>query len=191
MGARWDIDRQAQAWERIAAMRCRTLTLLALAALLGGCAYDGPWSPGFWSYEPQVRGSLVETDALKQLVPGTSTKADATALLGSPTAKGSFDPNTWLYIGQITKPRIGAFQDVEKQSVVVLSFNQAGVLQGITQKNDDDALPAPMIAGATPAPGNDVSFLQQLLGNVGRFGTSAGNPGQTAPSGGAPGSGNY
>jgi outer membrane protein assembly factor BamE (lipoprotein component of BamABCDE complex) len=181
------------AWDRIAAMRCRhplsrLLPVLAfnvlLAGVLGGCA------PGFWSYEPQVRGNIVDTGQLKQLVPGTSTEADATALLGSPTAKGSFDPNTWIYIGQITRPEIAAFQRVERQDVVVLSFDSAGVLQKVEQKTGKDALPAPMIARTTPSPGGQANILQQVLGNVGRFSTTPNTPSQ-APSGGSPGSGNY
>jgi outer membrane protein assembly factor BamE (lipoprotein component of BamABCDE complex) len=165
-------------------MRCRYLPIISLAALLAGCA------PGFWTYEPQVRGNIVDADQLKQLVPGTSTQADATALLGSPTTKGAFDPNTWIYIGQVTRPQIAAFQKVEKQDVVVLSFSGSGVLQKVEQRNGKDALPAPMLAGATPSPGSNPSIIQQVLGNVGRYGTTPLGQGQ-APTGGAPGTGNY
>ncbi len=165
-------------------MRCRHVPALALALLLAGCA------PGFWSYEPQVRGNLVAQDQLKQLVPGTSTEADATALLGSPTAKDNFDTNTWFYIGQITKPQIAGFQAVKKQEVVVLSFNRAGVLEKIEQKDRRNALPAPMIARTTPSPGRTPNILQQILGNVGRYSATPGNTSQ-APGSGAPSSGNY
>ena len=40
---------------------------------------------------PVVRGNKVDAEHLKELVPGTSTKADVTALIGSPTARDSFD----------------------------------------------------------------------------------------------------
>jgi outer membrane protein assembly factor BamE (lipoprotein component of BamABCDE complex) len=172
-------------------MRCRSLPIVALATLLAGCGPEGFWStPGFWTYEPQVRGNMVAADQLKQLVPGTSTEADATALLGSPTTKASFDPNTWIYVGQVTRPQIAAFQKVEKQDTVVLSFNSAGVLEKIEQKSGKDSLPAPMIAGATPSPGNNPSILQQVLGNVGRYSATPTGQGQ-GPSSGAPGTGNY
>lgn len=165
-------------------MRSRFLPILALALLVSGCAQ------GFWTFEPQVRGNVVDTGQLKQLVPGTSTEADATALLGSPTTKATFDPHTWIYIGQITKPEIGAFEKVEKQDVVVLSFSNNGVLEKIEHKDGKDALPAPMIAGTTPSPGSNANFLQQLLGNVGRYGV--GDTNTPTPAGGAPGGpGNY
>ena len=161
----------------------RVLTPLALAALLAGCA------PDFWAYQPQVRGNVVSADQLKQLVPGTSTEADATALLGSPTAHASFDNNTWIYVGQVTRPQIAGFQRVEKQDVVALHFSSTGVLRSIEQKDAKNALPAPMIARVTPSPGTSRTMLGRIIGNVGRFSAT---PTQTeAPGGGAPTSGNY
>ncbi len=171
------------AWERIGTMRARFLPALALATLLAGCA------PGFWSYEPQVRGNMVSEDQLKQLVPGTSTEADATALLGSPTAHATFDRNTWIYIGQITTPQIAGFERVHKQDVVALHFSNSGVLEKIERKTAKNALPAPMIAGATPSPGTSVSILQQIVGNVGRYNAAPQSLG--GPAGGAPSTGNY
>src|SRR5215470_15566276 len=73
--------------------------LVLLAGLLGGCTWLGP--------QPQLRGNRVDADQLKELVPGTSTRADVTALIGSPTAKATFDDNTWLYVSEVTRPRIG------------------------------------------------------------------------------------
>ena len=44
-----------------------------------------------------------------------------------------------------------------------------GVLQDVQQLNQNDALPVNVVARATPSPGSNASFMQQLLGNVGRF----------------------
>lgn len=125
-----------------------------------------------FEFPTQVRGNRVDADLLKELTPGTSTRADATALLGSPTAKATFDDNQWLYIGELTRPEIGRTQGVLSQHVVVLSFNDAGVLQDIKQLGRKDALPVDVVARATPSPGSEASVMQQLLGNIGRF-----NPG--------------
>ena len=100
---------------------------------------------------------------LKELVPGTSTKADVTALIGSPTATATFDNNTWLYVSEVTRPRIGRVQGVLSQHVVVLSFNGTGVLQHVDQVDQDDFIPVTVVARTTPSPGTEASFLQQLL----------------------------
>jgi outer membrane protein assembly factor BamE (lipoprotein component of BamABCDE complex) len=136
--------------------------------------------------QTQVRGNKVDLDSLKELVPGTATRADATSLLGSPTAKGSFDDNTWIYIGEVTRPVIGATQSVLVQQVVVLTFDQAGVLRDVKTLDKNAALPVNVVSRATPSPGNNASLLQQLLGNVGRFNATPGASGSsTVPGGGA------
>jgi outer membrane protein assembly factor BamE (lipoprotein component of BamABCDE complex) len=129
-------------------------------------------------FDPTVRqrGSRVDPDALKELIPGTSSRADVQALIGSPTAKATFDDNTWIYISQLTSTRIGRTPGVRQQNVVIMTFDANGTLRGITQRTKDDAAPIAMAAGATPSPGSEASFLQQLFGNVGRF-TPAGLPG--------------
>jgi outer membrane protein assembly factor BamE (lipoprotein component of BamABCDE complex) len=156
--------------------RGRVRLLLLACLLLGGCS--------FFQAESQLRGNRVDADQLKELVHGTSTRADVTALIGSPTARATFDDNTWLYITEVTRPRIARVQGVLSQNVVVLTFNDQGVLQGVKKLNQEDSLPVSVVARATPSPGTEASFLQQLFGNIGRFNAIAQTP--TAPAGGAP-----
>jgi len=124
---------------------------------------------------------------LKELTPGTSTKADVTALIGSPTEKTIFDDNTWLYITEVTRPRIGRTLGVLDQQVVVLTFDDRGVLTGEKRLVQDDAVPVSVASRTTPSPGTEASFMQQLLGNIGKFtpaGTSSLGSGGSAPAGG-------
>jgi outer membrane protein assembly factor BamE (lipoprotein component of BamABCDE complex) len=132
------------------------------------------------------RGSLVSPEALAELVPGTSTRADATSLLGSPTAHATFDDNTWIYIGEITYTRIGQTPGVRTQEVVDLHFDPNGTLRSIHKYGIKDGKQIAMAPGATPSPGSEASFMQQLLGNVGRF-TPAGLPGSNGNSAGGSG----
>jgi outer membrane protein assembly factor BamE (lipoprotein component of BamABCDE complex) len=145
-----------------------------------------------FQWPEQVRGNKVDPDQLKELVPGTSSRDDVTALIGSPTARATFDDNTWIYITQQTRPRIARTLGVVSQNVVVMSFNEQGVLQNIRTLDQADALPVEMASQTTPSPGTEASFMQQLLGNIGRYnpgalgGASIGGNG--APAGGAPSS---
>jgi outer membrane protein assembly factor BamE (lipoprotein component of BamABCDE complex) len=155
----------------------RCLAALAALLLLAGCSV--------FQAQSQVRGNRIDPDDLKELVPGTSTRADATALLGSPTARATFDENRWIYISMVTRPRIGRVQGVLSQDVVVLTFNDQGVLQDVERLDQDDSLPVSISSRATPSPGTEASFMQQLFGNIGRF--SAGAPtSATTLGGGAP-----
>ena len=120
----------------------------------------------------QQHGARVDPEQLHELVPGTSTKADVTSLIGSPTARATFDDNTWIYIAERTYNRIGRLPGVDKQDVVVLNFDQGGVLRSVRKLNKDNAQPVSVATATTPSPGTEASFIQQLLGNVGRY-----NPG--------------
>ncbi|MDE2574171.1 MAG: outer membrane protein assembly factor BamE [Rhodospirillales bacterium] len=144
------------------------LTTCLLLMPLAGCAL-----PGFLTPPPQVRGNHVDADQLKELVPGTTTRADVTSLLGSPTTKAPFDDNTWVYVSEVTRPVIGGTQGVLSQEAVEIHFDDKGVLTGVTRKTKADSEPVSVVARTTPSPGSNPTFLQQLLGNVGRFNAGA------------------
>jgi len=156
--------------------------LAAAMAPLGGCSVP----QGLFSFPSQVRGNLVDQEQIAELVPGTSTKQDAMALLGTATAKGAFDDSVWLYIGQVTKPVIGGFQGIQDQRVFELTFDQKGVLTSVRKRTDADSLPVDVVSRTTPSPGTDASFMQQLLGNVGKFsaGSNQASPGGAGAIGG-------
>ena len=163
-------------------------SILALVGLLGLAGCD---LPDMISFPQQVRGNRVDPDRLSQLIVGTATRADAITVLGSPTAKASFDDNTWIYISEMTKPMIGATNTVRDQSVVLLTFDSKGVLRKTETKGFKDGYDVAMAAGATPSPGNETTFLQELLGNIGRFNASTGAGGTSSGSQNRSAGGNY
>jgi outer membrane protein assembly factor BamE (lipoprotein component of BamABCDE complex) len=156
------------------------LILLGILVLPGGCSSIPPFRA-----PETLHGNRVDDYRLKELVPGTSTQADVTALIGSPTARATFDTNTWLYISELTQIRIMRTPGVNDQNVIALSFDDRGVLRDIKQYGQADELPVTVVARATPSPGTSASFMQQLFGNVGKFNPLGGV--SQSPGGGAPG----
>ena len=154
------------------------LVVLLAAWLVAGCS--------IFAAPSQLRGNKVDADQLKELVPGTSSKADVTALIGSPTARATFDDNTWLYVSEVTHTRIARVQGIESQEVVKLTFNDQGVLQDVKRLDQEDGIPVAMVSRTTPSPGTEASFLQQLFGNIGRFNAFGPQQQQQGPAGGAP-----
>jgi outer membrane protein assembly factor BamE (lipoprotein component of BamABCDE complex) len=157
--------------------------MLISCLLLSSCGWLMP--------APQVRGNKVDPESMKELTPGTSTKADVSAIIGSPTARDTFDDNTWLYISELTQQRVGRTLGELQQDVVVLNFDDKGVLKSVSKLDKNDALPVTVIARTTASPGTEASFMQQLLGNIGRFNpTGIATPGGASSggsAGGAPG----
>ena len=116
--------------------------ILTACLLLSSCGWLMP--------APVVRGNKVDPVSLKELVPGTSTKADVSAVIGSPTARDAFDDNTWLYISELTRERIRARWESWNQNVVVINFDDKGVLTNVHQLDKADALPVTVIARTIP-----------------------------------------
>ncbi|WP_439597606.1 outer membrane protein assembly factor BamE [Falsiroseomonas sp.] len=160
---------------------------LALAALMAtaGCSWM-PSVPGASLFESprQLRGHAVEEEALAQITPGVSSRADVEALIGSPSHTGTFDNSTWYYMSSVTRQRPGRTLSVEDQRTVAITFTQAGVVQEIKRVGPEDARDVPVVTRITPAPGNDRTLLQQLFGNIGRLAPGLG--GQNNQTIGAP-----
>lgn len=141
----------------------------------------------------QTRGNMIDDVDYAQLVPGSTSRADVTSLIGTPTTKATFDDNTWIYIGEITQPVIAGFPAIDRQQVVVLNFDQGGTLQSVRKLTGKQAVRVAMETRTTPSPGSEASILQQIIGNVGRYnpagllGAAGNNPNGSAAGGGGVG----
>lgn len=125
------------------------------------------------------RGNLVEDFRIAEVTPGISTRNNVLKSLGSPTTTAPFDDNVWYYIGQKMEKR-GIFDpEVVDEKVVVVAFDDQGIVQTL-QEVDNERLEVPTIDRTTPTSGNEVTLLEQLLGNVGKFNTPDSSPTRTA-----------
>ena len=61
-----------------------------------------------------------------------------------------------------------------------------GILTGLKRYTQADAIPVSVATQTTPSPGTEASFMQQLIGNIGKFNPAGtGTPaGGAAPAGG-------
>ena len=127
------------------------------------------------------RGNLVEDFRLSEITPGISTRTNVLKSLGSPTTTAPFDDNIWYYIGQKMEKK-GIFDPkVVDERVIVVAFNDKGIVETM-EDVDSERLEVPTVRRKTHTGGNDVTVLEQLLGNVGRFnrGGTDGNAARTA-----------
>lgn len=120
-----------------------------------------------------TRGNIVEDFRMAEILPGTSTQSDVIQAMGSPTTQDPFDPNIWYYIGQKTEKK-GIFDPkVVEERIVRLTFNKdTGVVQEITPI-DNTRNDIPLASRTTPTSGNEITAVQQMLGNLGKFNKNA------------------
>ena len=141
----------------------RLLAATALLALaLYGC--NTPLDP---------RGNLPTPDMLSQIKPGVSDKATVTRILGSPSSIAEFNTDTWYYISQKTKTVAFFKPDLVDQEVLAIDFGKDGMVQDIRRRNLADRVAVTPNPNATPAPGREFTFWEQLIGNFGKFSNGA------------------
>ena len=94
---------------------------------------------------------------------------EVTKILGTPSSIGVFDDKNWYYISRRIKQVSFLNPDVLDQQVYIVHFDAAGVVREVDHKDLKDGRDIDPAPGATPAPGRELTFLEQVLGNIGRF----------------------
>jgi outer membrane protein assembly factor BamE (lipoprotein component of BamABCDE complex) len=115
-----------------------------------------------------VRGNMVPDHILATVQPGVDNAGDVMRKLGSPTARDPFDPSVWYYIGQRTEKRGILDPKVVEERVLIAKFSPEGTLASLTER-EGGRNDIPYSREKTPTSGNEITFMQQLLGNLGKF----------------------
>ena len=116
-----------------------------------------------------TRGNSPDPDKLAEIVPGEATRDDVAALLGSPSSAATFGEEIWYYIAARVETVAFNEPEVIDQQVVAIRFSEDGLVTAIDTYGMDDARAVEIVDRVTPTSGKEVTILQQLLGNVGRF----------------------
>jgi len=141
---------------------------LRAAALLGAVVLPGLAASGCTPIVA-TRGNLTDPERVAELQPGQSRRDDVAAVLGTPTSVGTFDPNVWYYIGQKTEKTAFFQPEVTDRRVVIVRFDDAGTVREIRNLDKTNGQDIEMVDRSTPTAGREMSFLEQMMGNVGRF----------------------
>jgi outer membrane protein assembly factor BamE (lipoprotein component of BamABCDE complex) len=135
-----------------------------------------------------VRGHVPDDDSLSRIQVGLQKKSDVADLLGTPSTTAPFGDETWLYISRKTSTTAFFTPRVIEQQVVAIVFDGSGAVADIRKLDMADGKIVRHVARVTPSPGKELSFLEQLIGNVGRFNSGRGGPlNPSSTSGGLPG----
>lgn len=128
----------------------------------------------------KVRGHLPDPEMMAKIEPGEHGRSDVVNLLGSPSTASSFRDKTWYYIGS-KEEQIAFFKpDVLERNVFAISFTEGDTVESTRLYTLADGEKIDPVDRITPTPGRDLTLMQQLLGNLGRF-----NPEQGGGSGGS------
>ncbi len=130
------------------------------------------------------RGFAATPGSVEKLEVGSQGREDVIRLIGSPSAVATFNPNVWYYISQKQETYAFLKPSILEQNVLQLSFNDTGRLQTIKNYELADAEHITMVSRITPTAGKELTILEQILGNVGRFSGPRQETNPGAPTGG-------
>jgi outer membrane protein assembly factor BamE (lipoprotein component of BamABCDE complex) len=159
----------------------RAISLRHLSALFG--AVSGIAMIAGCQTSVEQRGNLPPPDKIAEIHPGSTTKDEVIKILGSPSSVGIFNDKSWYYISRRTGQFAFFDPDLLDQQVYIISFDDQGVVQAVDHKGVQDARAIDPVPRATPAPGRELSFLEQVIGNLGKF--NSGSAGGTGGGGGS------
>lgn len=137
---------------------------MACALLLAGGL-----SLGACTQAIETHGNLPDADQVVQINPGVDDKTRVSQLLGSPSTTSPFGGSTWYYVSKKTQSIAFLDPDVIDQEVLSISFDDQDIVQDMKIYGLEDGRLVKSVERVTPTQGNDLTILQQLLGNLGRF----------------------
>ena len=117
----------------------------------------------------QVSGYQAIDHLPKDVKVGMDTKSTVLDQLGSPSTQSTFDTNTWYYITQLSA-EVGYHKPhVTRRVIVAISFDKES--EKVTKVDTYSLKDGKVLAyndRETPTRGRELSWVEQLLGNVGR-----------------------
>lgn len=141
-----------------------------------GAAVIVAWSLSACSPNTATRGNMPEAELVTLITPGVHGPDDVRSILGAPSAIGTFDQNTWYYIGRRTEQYAFLKDKTVEQQVLIVRFGATGRVAQISRLDEDDARQIALVERETPSAGRELGVFRQLFGNIGRF--SDGSPSQ-------------
>ena len=136
----------------------RSLFLSLVAIALAAC------SPRI-----DTHGFMPHPERLAEIEPGKQDKFAVEQILGSPSAVGTFDADQWYYITQQTQSFAFFKPIIIDQTVLVIAFDDTGKVTELHTYTLEDGRIVDPVTRKTPTVGKELTILQQLFGNVGRF----------------------
>lgn len=117
-----------------------------------------------------VRGNLPRDEQMAKIAVGEQNRNEVAEILGTPSTLGTFDDKVWYYISRKTEKYAFLEEEVVDQKVIAIYFDEKNVVQAIYHYDKDDLRQVGMVDRKTPTAGKELSVLEQLIGNLGRFG---------------------
>ena len=135
-----------------------------LAAAFGGVLIASGCSPIV-----NTHGYLPVSADVAALAVGSDTKASVLERFGEPTSKGVEGDSAWYYVSYTVRTFAFFAPKITDRQILAVSFNGAGRVVALNTYGLENGIVVDLNTRETVTGGRKLTFLQQMLGNVGNF----------------------
>ena len=133
-------------------------SVLVVAGLLTSCA------------QPiEIHGNRISLRSIEAIEPGKTTEKQVLEQLGKPVITQDYGSKIWIYVKSKSQKTVLSGRNFLDRTVVRVSFNKKGIATSVDIIPYDKKLNPEISTRKTPTAGQEITVLQQLIGNFGRF----------------------
>ncbi len=118
------------------------------------------------------RGYVPNEDLIADIRVGIDNKDSVLSTFGSPSTVSSVDGNAWYYISSIHEQLMFYREEAVDREIVAVYFDDGGNVEQLGYYGLEDGKIVNFIDRETPTRGKQLTFLQQMFGNLGQFGSA-------------------
>ena len=133
-------------------------TSAALVSIMTGCEFP-----------VDSRGNAPDAKRVISIKPGVHKRQDVEQRLGAPSTITTFDNETWYYISGRVKSVAFFKPKLMKRTILTVKFDKQGIVQKIYELDTTKQKEIPFVKRETPTKGKELTFIQQIIGNIGKY----------------------
>ena len=116
-----------------------------------------------------VHGKMSINEDIQNIKVGVSKREDVIKLLGTPSTEGVLSNNVWFYFSEKTETTAFLKPKIVKRNIYALVFQENNVVKNVVTYTESNGKEIDITSRVTPSAGAELTFLQQLFFNLGRF----------------------
>ena len=121
------------------------------------------------------RGNLPDPKLVISIKPGVHKRQDVERRLGTPSTITAFDNEVWYYISGRIKSIAFFKPKLMKRKILTVKFDKNGTVQKIYELDTTTQTEITFVERETPTKGKELTFIQQIIGNVGKYSNASAN----------------
>ena len=117
----------------------------------------------------EVHGNRISLKDFDIIEPGKTTEQQVLEQLGKPVITQGYGSKSWIYVESKSQKTVLSGRKFINRTIVRVSFDKRGIATSVDIIPYDKELKPNVATRKTPTAGQEITVLQQLIGNFGRF----------------------